>query len=287
MNSSSNALRRDDAEQRFDVETSTAPSPARHTAAPVAVQVWDPALRIFHWLLAVATAAALVTGEVGGPWIEWHGRAGELIAGLLAFRLTWGVIGAPTARFTGFVRGPAAIRRYLRGDWQGIGHNPLGALAVLALLLLGMLQVTSGLFANDDIAFQGPLAGLVSSQWSDRAGGLHQKLSWLLIGMVGLHLLAIAWYRLARKDDLIGPMLHGRRGLSPDVLAASGVAAVDRSAPARFSAPRLLLAAAVGTLTVGLVSGALLTGGLITATATPTGPAQQAQQAQAPARPAW
>ena len=299
MNSSSKALRREDAEARFDSAARARDTQARPDPTPVTVQVWDPALRAFHWSLAASVSVALVSGEIGGPWIEWHGRAGEAIAGLLAFRLAWGLIGPPTARFTSFVRGPATIRRYLHGEWQGIGHNPLGALSVLALLLLGALQVASGLFSNDDIAFQGPLAVLVDSDWSDRASGVHQKLAWLLIGMVCVHLLAIAWYRLVRKHDLVGPMLHGRRTLAPrglhpraakvgEASATTGDGLSD-SPDARFSLARFLIATGVAILAVALASGRLLPEASASA-ATPTAattPSSPAAPAQAPARPAW
>ena len=97
MNSSSKALRREDAEARFDSAARARDTQARPDPTPVTVQVWDPALRAFHWSLAASVSVALVSGEIGGPWIEWHGRAGEAIAGLLAFRLAWGLIGTGVA----------------------------------------------------------------------------------------------------------------------------------------------------------------------------------------------
>lgn len=136
-------------------------------------RVWDLPTRIFHWLLAVGIVVAMVTGQIGGALIDWHGRSGLFILGLVIFRVVWGFVGAPTARFSQFVRGPAAIRSYLRGEWKGIGHNPLGALSVLALIALTAAQVGTGLFANDDISFQGPLADLISKEWSDQSRGLH------------------------------------------------------------------------------------------------------------------
>ena len=139
------------------------------------VRVWDLPLRLFHWLLAAAVIAAMLTGQVGGNLMVWHGRLGILIAGLLGFRLAWGIVGSTHSRFASFVRGPAAIIAYLRGHWHGLGHNPLGALSVLGLLTVLGLQAGGGLFANDDIAFQGPLYGLVSKDTSDWMTGLHRK----------------------------------------------------------------------------------------------------------------
>jgi cytochrome b len=175
------------------------------------VRVWDLPLRLFHWLLAAAVIASLASGQIGGNLMVWHGRLGILIAGLLGFRLAWGLTGSTYARFASFVRGPKAIRDYLRGEWHGLGHNPLGAISVLGLLTAVGLQTAGGLFANDDIAFQGPLYGLVSKEVSDWIAGLHRKGLWLVLLLVGLHLAAIAYYLDVKKDNLVLPMLTGEK----------------------------------------------------------------------------
>lgn len=175
------------------------------------VRVWDLPLRLFHWLLAAAVIAAMLTGQVGGNLMVWHGRLGILIAGLLGFRLAWGIVGSTHSRFASFVRGPAAIIAYLRGHWHGLGHNPLGALSVLGLLTVLALQATGGLFANDDIAFQGPLYGLVSKDTSDWMTGLHRKGFWLVLALVGLHLAAIVFYTRVKGEKLVGAMLNGHK----------------------------------------------------------------------------
>lgn len=179
-------------------------------------RIWDLPTRLFHWSLVGAIVFAVVTGKVGGNWIEWHGRSGLFILGLIIFRLIWGFVGAPTARFANFVRGPRAIKAYLKGEWQGIGHNPLGALAVLALLGLTASQVVSGLFANDDIAFSGPLAALVSSELSGQITGVHALLINALFVVVGLHVAAIAFYARVKKTNLVLPMVTGYQALSED-----------------------------------------------------------------------
>ena len=148
------------------------------------IKVWDLPTRLFHWLLALDIGAALVTGQIGGNLIDWHGRLGILAVGLVAFRLTWGLVGSTYARFSQFLPSQEAIAAYLKGQWQGLGHNPLGALSVLALLGLVTLQAISGLFANDDIAFNGPLFNLVSKDISDRITGVHKLASNLLILVV-------------------------------------------------------------------------------------------------------
>lgn len=173
------------------------------------IQVWDLPLRIFHWSLLTLVIFAFVTVQIGGNAMVWHGRFGMAILGLLAFRLTWGLVGSTYARFSSFVRGPQTIRTYLRGEWQGVGHNPLGALSVLALLTVLLLQVMTGLFANDDIAFQGPYAILVSSDTSVVVTGWHKTNVWLLLVLIAAHLGAIFFYASVKRKNLVKPMLLG------------------------------------------------------------------------------
>lgn len=203
--------------------------------------VWDIPTRLFHWLLVVGIIAAVGSGLVGGDWIAWHGRSGLFVFGLLIFRIVWGFVGSSTARFARFVRGPAAIRAHLRGQWQGVGHNPLGALSVLALLGLGLAQVLTGLFANDDIAFQGPLAFLVDQEASDRARALHVLIFYALSATVVLHLLAIFYYQRIKGESLLKPMLTGWR-------ERSGRAQADGESPTLISGRRLVLAFAFAAL---------------------------------------
>lgn len=204
------------------------------------IQVWDLPLRLFHWLLALAVAAAIVTGEIGGNLIDWHGRIGVFIAGLLAFRIVWGFLGSTHARFASFFPTPARLAAYLQGQWQRPGHNPLGALSVFALLGSLALLVGLGLFANDDIAFNGPLAALVDEGLSDKLSGWHARIfNGLLIGLVGLHLAAIAFYARVKKRNLVVPMLTGR------TVAPAGTAAAAGGGAVRF-AVALAIAVAVG-----------------------------------------
>ena len=173
------------------------------------IKVWDLPTRIFHWLLVVCIAGALVTGQIGGNAIDWHARIGVALIGLIVFRLIWGIVGSTHSRFGSFLPTPKAVRAYLRGEWRGVGHNPLGALSVLALLALIAVQLASGVLANDDIAFNGPLFHLISKEWSDAITGLHRSNSTLLIALIALHLAAIAFYGHVKKDKLIKPMITG------------------------------------------------------------------------------
>ncbi|HYP33223.1 MAG TPA: cytochrome b/b6 domain-containing protein [Burkholderiaceae bacterium] len=177
--------------------------------------LWDVPLRVFHWSLAAAVTTAIVTGELGGAWMPWHGRAGLLIVGLLVFRVLWGVLGSATSRFTQFAPTPSRLLDYLRGRWRGVGHNPLGALSVFALLGLLSLQAATGLFGSDDIAFAGPLNHLVDDTAGARATGWHRLLADGLIALVALHLLAIAFHVIVKRHRLIRPMVTGRGELGP------------------------------------------------------------------------
>jgi cytochrome b len=178
--------------------------------------VWDLPLRLFHWLLVAAVATSWATHELGVEYFDWHVRAGYLTLVLVAFRIAWGFVGPRHARFANFLRGPRGILAYLRsagpaGGTAPAGHNPLGGLSILALLALLLFQALTGLFSNDEIYNTGPLYGYVSDGQSDRLSGLHkQNFDWLL-AFVGLHLAAVAWYQWVRKQDLIGPMLTGRK----------------------------------------------------------------------------
>ncbi|MDP2792853.1 MAG: cytochrome b/b6 domain-containing protein [Sulfurisoma sp.] len=192
------------------------------------VRIWDLPTRVFHWSLVALVAAAFVSGTIGGNAMVWHGRFGLAIIGLLAFRIVWGFAGSTYARFTQFVRGPAAIRATLRGNWPGLGHNPLGALSVLGLLAVLVAQVASGLFGNDDIAFNGYLYNLVSKEASDKLTALHKLNAWLVGALIALHLSAIAFYVRVKKEDLLRPMLRGwkeRGDQSEESLAGGGFVA--------------------------------------------------------------
>lgn len=184
------------------------------------IPVWDLPIRLFHWLLVLCVTGGVVTGLVGGNWITVHGWFGLATVGLLTFRLLWGVVGSETARFTHFVKGPSTIRAYLRGEWRGVGHNPLGALSVLALLGLFGFQAVSGLFSNDDIAFNGPLRPLVDKALSDQLTGLHGSTLWIMAALVGLHVAAIVFYRRVKREDLLTPMIIGTRETDDPALKA-------------------------------------------------------------------
>ncbi len=173
------------------------------------IRVWDLPTRLFHWLLVVSIVAVIVTGKAGGGAIVWHGRIALFIVGLLTFRLVWGFIGSTHARFASFFPTPGRVAAYLRGRWDGLGHNPLGAFSVFGLLALIAFQLATGLFANDDIAFRGYLFTLLGKSSSDVLTRWHRLAIDVLIVLIVLHLLAIAFYAHVKKDNLIKPMITG------------------------------------------------------------------------------
>ncbi|MDR0996062.1 MAG: cytochrome b/b6 domain-containing protein [Zoogloeaceae bacterium] len=175
------------------------------------IKVWDLPTRLFHWLLVVAMAGLFFTGLEGGGWIEWHGKIGLAVIGLVVFRIVWGFCGSTYARFFQFFPTPKGILAYLKGQWHGEGHNPLGALSVFALLTLSLLQAGTGLFTDDQIAFTGPFAKLIDSDLSVSITGIHKQLAWVLLAFVGLHVLSIVFYRVVQKHNLLTAMITGTR----------------------------------------------------------------------------
>lgn len=212
------------------------------------IRLWDLPTRLFHWSLVGLVIAAVMSVKIGGNAMIWHGRFGHIIFGLIVFRLVWGVLGSTYARFTQFVRGPRTILDYLLGRWHGIGHNPLGALSVLAMLGVIGLQATMGLFSNDDIAFQGPLYRAVGGDTSNFISGWHRRAEWVIYALVALHISAVLFYTLVKKDNLIGPMITGRKTVDdPALQPARGGGAVA-----------FIIALAIAVLVLWVSSGALL-----------------------------
>lgn len=182
---------------------------------PQNVRIWDPLLRVFHWLLAASVISAWLLGQYGPAKMTLHFWAGYMVAGLLAFRLIWGFIGPAPARFSHFLRGPGAVMGYarhmfLREPSYWPGHNPLGALSVIAMLAVLGAQVTSGLISDpDDFINVGPLASYVSASTRRTAVGIHETGANLVLILVILHIAVIVFYRLWKHENLIRPMLTG------------------------------------------------------------------------------
>jgi cytochrome b len=204
-------------------------------AQPARIPVWDAPVRLFHWTLAVLVVFSFTTGKVGGGWLEWHMRAGYAILALIVFRLAWGVVGSQTARFTQFVRGPRAALDYVKATLakrhpRVVGHNPLGGWMVVVMLLVVLAQAVSGLFTDDEISTQGPLAVKVSNALVSKMHSFHYYNGWVIVAAVALHVTAIAVYFGVLRTNLVGPMIHGKMAADPATpaprIASSVLAAV-------------------------------------------------------------
>jgi len=188
------------------------------------VRVWDLPTRLFHWALVFCVIGQIVTANVGGNWMNWHLRLGYAVLTLLLFRLVWGFVGGHWSRFSSFLYGPTTVLNYLRGHARPehrVGHNPLGAFSVFGLLAILLLQVGSGLFSDDEIAFTGPLVSLVSGETVSLATSYHKNVGkFIVLALVVLHLLAIGYYRFAKKEDLVRPMIGGDKQVPTAVTSA-------------------------------------------------------------------
>ena len=187
---------------------------AVETPAPHRLKLWDWPVRIVHWSFALLLPALWLSWNAGQ--MPLHRWLGYLMLGLVMFRLYWGVAGSSTALFRNFVRGPAAVAAYFSGRAGKTvhGHNPLGALSVVAMLGLLAIQVALGLFSQDvDGLESGPLTRYVSYETADLARYWHGVVFLVLLGVVGLHLCAVVFYLLVKRDNLVGPMLTGRKSV--------------------------------------------------------------------------
>jgi cytochrome b len=201
--------------------------------ATVEVPVWDWPVRVVHWALVVLVVTSLTTGLIGNEMLVWHMRSGETLLALVLFRVVWGFVGSPNARFASFVRGPGAavayIRSYARPPQQvHATHNPIGGWMVIALLLALLFQTGAGLFTNDDILYEGPLVKLVSKDLSDAISSLHRRGWWMVAGLSVLHIVAVVSYLMVLRDNLVYPMVHGRKSL-PAVAANPAAAAASNT----------------------------------------------------------
>ena len=209
-------------------------------------RVWDLPTRIFHWALVLFVVALVTTGLLGGNAMLWHMRFGFTVLSLLLFRVVWGLIGGRWSRFASFSYAPSTVLAYLKGAGKpehSVGHNPLGAGSVFAMLFFLLAQVGSGLISDDDIATSGPLSKFVSNAVVSAATSYHKNVGkYVLLALVVLHIAAIVFYLLRKKENLISPMIHGDKALQ-QVLPAS-----------RDDARSRALAAVVFTACVSLVA---------------------------------
>lgn len=187
---------------------------------PRIVAVWDLPVRLFHWALVLLVVTSFTTGKLGGNWLAWHFRSGYCILALVLFRIVWGLFGSETARFTDFVRGPRKMFEYGRSLIKGAGmfhagHNPLGGLMVVLMLVLLLIQATTGLYVDDDAGTRAPLADTASDAIVSLFTRIHRININIILACVALHVSAALFYLIARKDNLIKPMITGRKTM-PD-----------------------------------------------------------------------
>ena len=207
--------------------------PAAGADSLTRVKLWDGAIRLVHWGFVLLLPALWWTHRIGDMWL--HERLGYVALGLLLFRIYWGLVGSSTARFAEFVKGPVAVLGYIRAILSRsaepvVGHNPLGGWSVLALLGLLIAQVCLGLFAQDTDGIEsGPLSHLVEYETADWARDWHERTFYMLLVFVGLHIAAILFHLLVKRDNLGAPMITGHRGI-PDSATSPVIAPTWRAA---------------------------------------------------------
>lgn len=180
------------------------------------IRVWDLPIRLFHWLLVFCIVGSLISVNLGGNAIEWHAYFGYTILTLLIFRFIWGFIGSKHARFSSFIPTRAAILDYLQGrSPRVLGHNPIGALSVFALLFVLSIQVITGLFVDDEIAFQGPLAKYAPNFIVSFLSEIHEGNQVVIYTLVAIHISAIWFYKKYKGENLVKPMITGDKEIDP------------------------------------------------------------------------
>lgn len=182
------------------------------------LRVWDLPTRLFHWLLPVLVLGLWYTGTQGSLMLEWHFYLGYALIALIVFRLLWGIVGSRSARFSDFLYGPKTVWHYVR-HWRRpqtayLGHNPIGGWMTVVMLVMLAATAITGLFANDDIFMSGPLASEVSYATQREMTGLHKWLFDGLLVLISLHVLAIVVYWLVRRENLLTPMITGRKQIN-------------------------------------------------------------------------
>ncbi|MGM0637731.1 MAG: cytochrome b/b6 domain-containing protein [Pseudomonadota bacterium] len=209
------------------------------------LKVWDIPVRLFHWGLVGGVGLSFYTMKTdGAPFIfpvDIHARTGYVLLGLLLFRWLWGLVGSQHARFRSFLYSPVSMTNYARRMLRGrppafAGHNPLGGIMVVVMLLSLTFQAISGLFLTDDIFFNAPLHGLVDRSTARTLAGLHHLNANFLVLLIAGHLLALVVHRL-KGERLVGAMFTGRKTLSgePEDIPATG------NSPRHIATPWLAL----------------------------------------------
>ncbi|UPY35193.1 cytochrome b/b6 domain-containing protein [Sediminicoccus sp. KRV36] len=179
------------------------------------VKIWDGWVRLVHWSIVILIPVSYLTARSHN--MDWHMRSGYTLLTLVIFRILWGLVGSEPARFMTFLRSPFAALAHLRhvkrapGPDRELTHNPAGGWMVVVILSVLLTQAVTGLFTDDQIFTRGPLAGLVSGAWSDRAGFIHIRLINVIGIVIVLHIAAVIWYRVSLGHDLVQAMMIGTK----------------------------------------------------------------------------
>jgi len=184
------------------------------TANDKKVLVWDLPVRLFHWCVVTLVFTSWLSADQG--WMTIHLASGLTLLALLLFRLGWGLFGSTTARFSDFLHPPRRVLGYLKSLKDGdrllyAGHNPAGGLMVMAMILVLLAQALTGLFANDGLHFNGPLALLLPSETSDSITSIHRLIFDAILILVWCHVVAVGFYLLVKGDNLVWPMVTGKK----------------------------------------------------------------------------
>ena len=201
--------------------------PSRENSRFQPVKVWDLPTRLFHWVLVALVAGSFITGNIGGNLMPYHKWFGYGILTLILFRVVWGFVGGSQSRFAAFLHGPGTVVSYaiqlIKGTSKPfLGHNPLGGWSIVAMLLVLLIQVGTGLFANDDILFEGPLYPLVSKDASDWLTGVHRVNRIVLAVLLSIHLFAVFYHLVFKKENLLKPMITGIKHWQGQADASTG-----------------------------------------------------------------
>lgn len=187
-----------------------------HVPTTKSVRIWDLPTRLFHWALVASVVGAYITVKTGN--MDWHLRFGKWVFCLLLFRVLWGFVGPHYARFFQFIKGPGAIINYLKSGKKVYGHNPLGALSVIALIGLFGFQVVTGLYTGDGYFYQGPLYSMGRGIRKAMTDWHHQTEIYMIL-LVALHVTTVFFYAFFKKDNLIRPMITGKTELQDNSTA--------------------------------------------------------------------
>jgi len=180
--------------------------------------VWDWPIRLFHWLVVLMFTGLILSGKAEDDYLQWHFYMGYALSTLLIARVLYGFIGSKYARFSHFITGPRKIVSYADSVIKGnkkeyLGHNPLGAMMVMALIFLLCIQWLTGLVNSDDIFWYGPLYEWVSEDTQTILSKWHHRLPDILLGLVTLHIIAVLFHEIALKERLVRAMITGKKRL--------------------------------------------------------------------------